>query len=110
MATFGQRLSSVANEAAMAINAYKGKRAVKSATGETYIHYNNKNINTFVIIGGDEPIIRNCVEQRMREDCAKNNEVFDEKWNTDTFMLDTWDYEEICSLADELMTEIYASL
>jgi len=108
--TYAERLSSVANEAAMVINAYKGKRVVHSPTGEDYIHCTHKDNHVFVVIGGNEPIIRNCVEQKIREDYANRKVEFDDKFSTDTFMLDDWDYEEICSLADELMAEIYSSL
>ena len=103
METYGQRLANVANEALMVINAYDGKRAEKSVTGETIIKYKHNNVNVIIVIGGNEPIIRDCVEHRMREDSVVNKWKFLEEHSTDVFMLDEWSYEDICSLADELL-------
>ena len=95
---YGQ-LAAVANAAAMAINSYEGKKAVTLPTGEKAIN----NDDAWIIIGEDEPIVRDKREQRIRETYKNEGKEYPEEESTDYFLLDKWEYEEICTYADELL-------
>ena len=95
---FGQ-LAEVANDAAIAISTYKGKKVKTLATGEKAID----NDDAWIIIGGDEPIIRDKREQRIRETYLKEGGMYDERESSDESILDAWDYDDICIFADELL-------
>lgn len=95
---YGQ-LAAVANAAAMAINSYEGKKAVTLPTGEKAID----NDDAWIIIGEDEPIVRDKREQRIRETYKNEGKEYPEEESTDYFLLDKWEYEEICTYADELL-------
>ena len=90
---YGQ-LANVANSAAMAINGYTGEKSIILPTGERAID----NDDAWLIIGGDEPILRDKREQRLRE-----KGLLKEEDSTDFFILDKWDYEDICTYADCLL-------
>lgn len=95
---YGQ-LAAVANAAAMAINSYEGKKAVTLPTGEKAID----NDDAWIIIGEDEPIVRDKREQRIRETYKNEGKEYPEEESTDYFLLDKWEYEEICTYADEVL-------
>jgi len=94
---YGQ-LAEVANSAAMAINSYDGEKVVTLATGEKAID----NDDAWMIIQGDEPIIRDKREQRIREAYKNEGSEYPEEKSSDYFILDKWSYEDICTYADEL--------
>ena len=105
MKNYVAKIAEIANKAAMDINSYKGSRAEQCATGETIIKHRHKNVSVVIVIGGNEPIVRDCVEHKMREDSAVNGWKFADNYSRDVFMLDAWSYEDICQLADELYNE-----
>lgn len=95
---YGQ-LAEIANKALMAINNYDGEKAVTLATGEKALDLDD----AWMIIGGDEPIVRDKREQRIRETYMKEGGEYPEEHSTDFFVLDTWSYDDICSYADILL-------
>ena len=96
--SYTSRLAEVANSAIIDINNYKGKKAVTLPTGEKAID----NDDAWLIIGGAEPIIRDKREQRIRETYKKEGREYPERESSDYFILDKWEYEEICAYADKL--------
>lgn len=96
--THTAKLSEVANDAAIAINIYDGEKAITLPTGEKAID----NDDAYIIIGGQEPIIRDKREQRVRETYLSEGREYPDTESHEEFMLDAWSYEEICGYADDL--------
>ena len=96
--TYTSRLAEIANDAIIAINTYKGEKVVTLPTGEKAID----NDDAWIIIGGDEPIIRDKREQRVRETYKSEGREYPDTESHQEFMLDAWDYDDICAYADEL--------
>ena len=92
-------MAEVANDAAIAINSYDGDKAVTLPTGEKAID----NDDAYIIINGDEPIIRDKREQRVRETYMNEGKEYPDTESHEEFMLDAWTYEDICVFADELL-------
>lgn len=99
--TYLDQLADVANNALYDINDYEGEKAVTLPTGERAID----NDDAWIIIGGDEPIVRDKREQRIREKYASEGREYPDNESTDFFILDKWDYESICEFADNLFNE-----
>lgn len=95
---YGQ-LAAVANAAIIAINNYEGDKVVTLPTGEKALDLDD----AWMIIGGDEPIVRDKREQRIREVYMKEGGEYPEEKSTDFFVLDSWSYDDICTYADELL-------
>ena len=91
---FYTKLNKVVREALNAINTYNGKKATTLPTGEKAID----NDDAWLIIGGEEPILRDKREQRLRE-----KGKFNEEDSTDVYISDSWSYEDICVYADKLV-------
>ena len=96
--SYTSRLAEVANSAIIDINNYEGKKAVMLPTGEKAID----NDDAWLIIGGAEPILRDKREQRIREAYKHEGKEYPEIESSDYFILDKWEYEEICAFADKL--------
>ena len=96
--THTAKLSEVANDAAIAINTYDGEKAITLSTGEKAID----NDDAYIIIGGQEPIIRDKREQRVRETYLSEGREYPDTESHEEFMLDAWTYEQICGYADDL--------
>lgn len=96
--TYTSRLAGVACDAAIAINLYDGEKAITLPTGEKAID----NDDAYIIIGGQEPIIRDKREQRVRETYLSEGREYPDTESHEEFMLDAWSCEEICGYADDL--------
>ena len=96
--THTAKLSEVANDAVIAINIYDGEKVITLPTGEKAID----NDDAYIIIGGDEPIIRDKREQRVRETYLSEGREYPDTESHEEFMLDAWTYEQICGYADDL--------
>lgn len=97
--THTAKLSEIANDAAIAINTYDGEKAITLPTGEKAID----NDDAYIIIGGQEPIIRDKREQRVRETYLSEGREYPDTESHEEFMLDAWSCEEICGYADDLL-------
>lgn len=96
--SYTSRLAEVANSAIIDINNYEGEKAVTLPTGERAIDYDD----AWLIIGGAEPILRDKREQRIRDFYKEKGKKYPETASADYFILDKWEYEEICAFADKL--------
>jgi hypothetical protein len=97
--TYTSRLAGAACDAAIAINLYDGEKAITLPTGEKAID----NDDAYIIIGGQEPIIRDKREQRVRETYLSEGREYPDTESHEEFMLDAWSCEEICGYADDLL-------
>lgn len=97
--TYTSRLAGVAVDATIAINLYDGEKAITLPTGEKAID----NDDAYIIIGGQEPIIRDKREQRVRETYLSEGREYPDTESHEEFMLDAWSCEEICGYADDLL-------
>jgi hypothetical protein len=98
---FYNRFATLVKDACAAINNYHGEKVVNLATGEKAIN----NDDAWIILGGDEPIIRDKREQRIRETYAKEGKKYPENQSSDKLLLDSFDYDELCVFADNLYEE-----
>ena len=97
--TYTSRLAGVAVDATIAINLYDGEKAITLPTGERAID----NDDAYIIIGGQEPIIRDKREQRVRETYLSEGREYPDTESHEEFMLDAWSCKEICGYADDLL-------
>ena len=99
--TFYSRLAEVANDAALTIDSYNGRKAITLPTGEKAID----NDDAYIIIGAGEPIIRDKREQRVRETYMSEGKEYPDTESHEEYMLDAWDYDAICDFADGLVED-----
>lgn len=95
---FITKINELVAEAIKEINNYNGSKVVTLKTGEKAID----NDDAWIIIGGDEPIIRDKRDQRIRETYLKEGEEYPETMSPDNYLIDDWDYETIFEFADRL--------